>query len=55
MNTRRGNPITVSNSMAAKSLYADLGFTVHEISAPRTISGKRQMAKEIIAVLGGKS
>ncbi|HGJ5882567.1 DNA adenine methylase [Arsenophonus sp.] len=55
MNARRGNPITVSNSIAAKSLYADLGFMVHEISAPRKISGKRQMAKEIIAVLGGQS
>ncbi len=30
-------------------------FAGYEISAPRTISGKRQMAKEIIAVLGGKS
>lgn len=53
---KQGNPITVSNSIIAKSLYADLGFTVHEISAPRTIAanGNRQPAKEIIAVLGSR-
>lgn len=47
--------VTVSNSIEAKELYADLGFTVHEIEAPRTISvdGNRKPAKEIIAVLNG--
>ncbi|EMY0652398.1 DNA adenine methylase, partial [Proteus mirabilis] len=49
----QGNPITVSNSIHAKELYADLGFIIHEIDAPRSISanGNRQSAKEIIAVL----
>ncbi|MEQ5740518.1 DNA adenine methylase [Providencia rettgeri] len=53
INDSQGNPITVSNSVLAKSLYADLGFTIHEIEAPRTIaaSGCRKPAKEIIAVL----
>ncbi|QTL38511.1 Dam family site-specific DNA-(adenine-N6)-methyltransferase [Xenorhabdus budapestensis] len=48
-----GVPVTVSNSIEAKELYADLGFTIHEIDAPRTIAanGNRQPAKEIIAVL----
>ncbi|WP_237387274.1 DNA adenine methylase [Xenorhabdus sp. Sc-CR9] len=48
-----GMPVTVSNSIEAKELYADLGFTIHEIDAPRTIAanGNRQPAKEIIAVL----
>ncbi|MEI9715941.1 Dam family site-specific DNA-(adenine-N6)-methyltransferase [Moellerella wisconsensis] len=57
INDIQGNPITVSNSPAAKELYADLGFTIHEIEAPRTIAanGNRKPAKEIIAVLeGGK-
>lgn len=55
INDSQGNPITVSNSMLAKSLYADLGFTIHEIEAPRTIaaSGCCKPAKEIIAVLEG--
>ncbi|CDH33289.1 DNA adenine methylase [Xenorhabdus bovienii] len=54
LNTRLGVPVTVSNSIEAKELYADLGFTVHEIDAPRTIAanGNRKPAKEIIAVLG---
>ncbi|MGJ0638214.1 DNA adenine methylase [Xenorhabdus bovienii] len=54
LNARLGIPVTVSNSIEAKELYADLGFTVHEIDAPRTIAanGNRQPAKEIIAVLG---
>ena len=45
--------VTVSNSIAAKELYADLGFTIHEIDAPRSISvdGNRKPAREIIAVL----
>ncbi|EMC9360088.1 Dam family site-specific DNA-(adenine-N6)-methyltransferase [Proteus mirabilis] len=53
LNQSRGNPITVSNSIHAKELYADLGFIIHEIDAPRSISanGNRQSAKEIIAVL----
>ncbi|WP_426578395.1 DNA adenine methylase [Xenorhabdus stockiae] len=48
-----GVPVTVSNSIEAKELYADLGFTIHEIDAPRTIAanGNRQKAREIIAVL----
>ncbi|CDL86700.1 DNA adenine methylase [Xenorhabdus cabanillasii] len=48
-------PVTVSNSIDAKELYADLGFTIHEIDAPRTLAanGNRQSAKEIIAVLEG--
>lgn len=55
INVVQGNPITVSNSLEAKTLYADLGFTVHEIEAPRTISAKgaRKPAIEIIAVLNG--
>ncbi|WFQ78850.1 Dam family site-specific DNA-(adenine-N6)-methyltransferase [Xenorhabdus sp. SF857] len=55
LNAHLGVPVTVSNSIAAKSLYADLGFTIHEIDAPRTIAanGNRQPAKEIIAVLEG--
>lgn len=55
INDIQGNPITVSNSPEAKGLYADLGFTIHEIEAPRTIAGngKRTPAKEIIAVLAG--
>ncbi|WYW97338.1 Dam family site-specific DNA-(adenine-N6)-methyltransferase [Proteus vulgaris] len=53
LNQSQGNPITVSNSIHAKELYADLGFLIHEIDAPRSISanGNRQSAKEIIAVL----
>ncbi|WP_337234227.1 Dam family site-specific DNA-(adenine-N6)-methyltransferase [Proteus terrae] len=53
LNQSQGNPITVSNSIHAKALYADLGFIIHEIDAPRSISanGNRQSAKEIIAVL----
>lgn len=48
-----GVPSTVSNSICAKEIYADLGFTVHEIEAPRSIAanGTRKPAKEIIAVL----
>ncbi|HAS8351683.1 TPA: Dam family site-specific DNA-(adenine-N6)-methyltransferase [Vibrio vulnificus] len=55
LNDIQGNPVTVSNSLAAKELYADLGFTIHEIEAPRTIAanGNRKKAPEIIAVLGG--
>ncbi|MEY0875192.1 DNA adenine methylase [Providencia manganoxydans] len=55
INDIQGNPITVSNSPEATELYADLGFTIHEIDAPRTISatGNRKPAKEIIAVLEG--
>ncbi|HEM6856048.1 TPA: Dam family site-specific DNA-(adenine-N6)-methyltransferase [Providencia rettgeri] len=55
INDNQGNPITVSNSPVAKALYADLGFTIHEIEAPRTIAanGNRKAAKEIIAVLEG--
>ncbi|PHM36190.1 DNA adenine methylase [Xenorhabdus mauleonii] len=52
-----GVPVTVSNSIAAKELYADLGFTIHEITAPRSIAanGDRQPAKEIIAVLKARA
>ncbi|MGO2335538.1 DNA adenine methylase [Providencia sp.] len=55
INDNQGNPVTVSNSPQAKTLYADLGFTIHEIEAPRTIAanGCRKPAKEIIAVLKG--
>lgn len=55
INDNQGNPITVSNSPQAKELYADLGFTIHEIEAPRSIaaSGNRKPAKEIIVVLAG--
>ncbi len=47
-------PVTASNSLAAKELYADLGFTIHEIEAPRSISanGNRKPVTEIIATLG---
>ncbi|MGJ0625463.1 DNA adenine methylase [Xenorhabdus bovienii] len=57
LNTENGVPVTVSNSIDAKTLYADLGFTVHEIDAPRTIAanGNRQPAKEIIAVLEARA
>ncbi|CAQ86391.1 putative DNA adenine methylase [Photorhabdus asymbiotica] len=46
-------PVTVSNSIEAKELYADLGFTIHKIEAPSTIAvnGDRQPAIEIIAML----
>ncbi|OKP03909.1 DNA adenine methylase [Xenorhabdus eapokensis] len=56
LNAHLGVPVIVSNSIAAKELYADLGFTIHEIDAPRTIAanGNRQRAKEIIAVLAGR-
>lgn len=55
LNDIQGNPVTVSNSLAAKELYADLGFTIHVIEAPRTIAanGNRKKAPEIIAALGG--
>lgn len=55
INDSQGNPVTVSNSLAAKELYLDLGFTVHEIEAPRKIAanGNRKSATEIIAVLAG--
>lgn len=55
INDNQGNPITVSNSLAAKELYLDLGFIVHEIEAPRKIAanGNRKSATEIIAVLAG--
>ena len=53
INDIQGNPITVSNSICAKELYVDLGFTIYEIDAPRSIAanGNRKSAKEIIAVL----
>ncbi|CDL83855.1 DNA adenine methylase [Xenorhabdus szentirmaii] len=53
LNVHLGVPVTVSNSIEAKTLYADLGFTIHEIAAPRSIAanGNRQPVKEIIAVL----
>ncbi|WP_237386178.1 DNA adenine methylase [Xenorhabdus sp. Sc-CR9] len=56
LNAHLGVPVTVSNSIAANELYTDLGFTVHEINAPRNIAanGNRQPAKEIIAVLRGR-
>ncbi|MGJ0578079.1 DNA adenine methylase [Xenorhabdus bovienii] len=56
LNNELGVPVTVSNSIDAKALYADLGFTVHEIDAPRSIAanGNRQPVKEIIAVLEGQ-
>lgn len=55
LNDIQGNAITVSNSIEAKELYADLGFIVYEIEAPRTIAanGNRKSATEIIAVLAG--
>ncbi|HCR3553067.1 TPA: DNA adenine methylase [Morganella morganii] len=54
LHATKGNPVTVSNSLAAKELYADLGFTIHEIEAPRKISsnGNRKLVTEIIATLG---
>ncbi|MEM7952838.1 Dam family site-specific DNA-(adenine-N6)-methyltransferase [Morganella morganii] len=54
LHATKGNPVTVSNSLAAKELYADLGFTIHEIEAPRKISanGNRKPVTEIIATLG---
>lgn len=46
-------PCAVSNSADAKELYADMGFKVREIEAPRSVaaSGNRKKAREIIAVL----
>ncbi|MDX7987681.1 Dam family site-specific DNA-(adenine-N6)-methyltransferase [Xenorhabdus sp. 12] len=57
LNADIGVPVTVSNSIEAKELYADLGFTIHEIYAPRSIAanGNRQPAKEIIATLRGQA
>ncbi|MDE9460914.1 Dam family site-specific DNA-(adenine-N6)-methyltransferase [Xenorhabdus bovienii] len=57
LNNELGVPVTVSNSIDAKELYADLGFTVHEIDALRTIAanGDRQPVKEIIAVLEARA
>lgn len=54
LHDHRGIPVTASNSIAAKELYADLGFTIHEIEAPRKISanGNRKPVTEIIATLG---
>ncbi|EJK8623005.1 Dam family site-specific DNA-(adenine-N6)-methyltransferase [Morganella morganii] len=54
LHVTKGYPITVSNSIDAKELYADLGFTIHEIKAPRTIAanGNRKPVTEIIATLG---
>lgn len=54
LHATKGNPVTVSNSLAAKELYADLGFIIHEIEAPRKISadGNRKPVTEIIATLG---
>ncbi|MEY1238763.1 Dam family site-specific DNA-(adenine-N6)-methyltransferase [Providencia manganoxydans] len=48
-------PSTISNSIDAKEMYLDMGFTVYEITAPRSISakGSRKPVTEIIAVLGG--
>ncbi len=53
LNAHLGVPVTISNSIDAKELYADLGFTIHELDAPRSIAanGNRQTAREIIAVL----
>ncbi|WP_416778282.1 DNA adenine methylase [Xenorhabdus budapestensis] len=57
LHTENGVSVTVSNSIEAKELYADLGFTIYEIDAPRTIAanGNRQPAKEIIAVLEARA
>ncbi|HCD1105760.1 Dam family site-specific DNA-(adenine-N6)-methyltransferase [Morganella morganii] len=54
LHDHRGIPVTASNSIAAKELYADLGFIIHEIEAPRKISssGNRKPVTEIIATLG---
>lgn len=53
LHTRFGLPVTVSNSAQAHELYGDLGFQVHEITAPRTLAanGDRTPAREIIATL----
>lgn len=53
LHTRFGIPVTVSNSALAHEVYGDLGFQLHEISAPRTIAanGSRTPATEIIATL----
>lgn len=57
LHDHRGIPVTVSNSIVAKELYADLGFTVHEIDAPRSVAanGNRKKVREIIAVLNESS
>ena len=55
---QRGAQIVISNSTAPRivELYAQHGFTLHEVSARRAISSKgstRETAKDIVAVLGG--
>lgn len=53
---RRGARVVISNSTAPRiiDLYTQHGFTLHEVSARRTISSKgstREIAKDIVAVL----
>ncbi|WP_313062881.1 DNA adenine methylase [Atlantibacter hermannii] len=55
---QRGARVVISNSTAPRiiELYAQHGFTLHEVSARRAISSKgstRETAKDIVAVLGG--
>ena len=52
----RGCRVVVSNADVAADLYQQAGFTVHHITAPRSVSCKgseRQSVGEIIATLGG--
>ncbi|WP_337049241.1 Dam family site-specific DNA-(adenine-N6)-methyltransferase [Serratia fonticola] len=51
----RGCQVVVSNAAIAANAYKYSGFTVHHITAPRSVSckgNKRKAASEIIATLG---
>ncbi len=51
----RGCRVVVSNADVAADLYQQAGFTVHHITAPRSVSCKgseRQVVGEIIATMG---
>lgn len=50
----RGCRVVVSNADVAADLYQQAGFTVHHITAPRSVSckgNKRKAAREIIATM----
>lgn len=53
----RGCHVVVSNAAIAENVYRYSGFTVHHITAPRSVSckGNRQRAGEIIATMGSTS
>lgn len=52
----RGCRVVISNADVAADIYQQAGFTVHHITAPRSLSCKgseRQAVGEIIATMGG--